>query len=345
MRLYYQNESFDPDEVVSGKIKQKNLSSHAQQVINYLKEWLSDQSEFSFQSSGSTGKPQKIILSRDQLAYSAISTLDFLFGKQRIHNALLCLNPTYVGGRQMIYRSAIRDLNLIIEEPSSNPLKNLKEHIDLLSLVPYQISEILEKNPEKFNLVDCVLIGGAHLSSYIAKDLTKFKRTRFYQTFGMTETASHIALKKVGTRFYTLIGDTQIEVDDRSCLRIKGSVTNEEWVQTNDVVRIKENTFEWFGRADFVINSGGVKLHPETIEGRISDHFTSGAFAITAKMDEKLGEKAVLVSTTKLLSQIKSSAILPKYEVPREELLVKDLPLLPSGKIDRIELKKMVNSD
>ncbi|NNE54997.1 MAG: hypothetical protein HKN32_03180 [Flavobacteriales bacterium] len=179
------------------------------------------------------------------------------------------------------------------------------------------------------------------MSTKMVEALSDFK-TRFYQTFGMTETASHIALKEVGKEIYTPIGDVELGVDDRSCLSIKGTVTDQKWIQSNDVVEMTEDGFKWLGRADFVINSAGVKLHPEKIENLISDQFPEATFALSSERDNTLGERAVLVSTSPILARINTLRFLNKYEVPKKELIMEELPVLASGKLDRIKLKELV---
>lgn len=330
------------DQIVFGKINQKIHSSYELKVINYLKEWFSDKEEYEFQTSGSTGSPKKLFLTKEQLTYSASSSIQFLFGRNVPKNALLCINPDFVGGRQVIYRAAIHGMDLTIVEPASNPPLTIKDPIGLTSLVPLQVKDILENNPEKLNLLSCVLIGGADLSEAIREELKKFEHTRFYQTFGMTETASHIALREINSEAYVPIGNIQLKVDERSCLAVNGSVTNNTWLQTNDVVQLNDNSFEWLGRVDFVVNSGGVKLHPEVIESKIRNHFAT-AFALSGRTSEHYGDELVLVTVTPMLNEIRNRKILDRYEIPKAEVLISELPKLPSGKLDRISLKKMIS--
>lgn len=343
MRFYFTNETFDSDQIVSGKINQKKLSAYEQSVLKYAKEWLSDQEKFKFRTSGSTGAPKEILLSREQLKYSAGSTISYLFGKKSLDKTMLCLNPEFVGGRQVIYRALEHDINLLVNEPNSNALEFLEQRIDLMSMVPLQVSTTLRINPEKFDLVDCVLIGGGQVPSDLDTRLQKIESTRFYQTFGMTETASHIALRKIGSKYYEPIGDVELDTDDRSCLKARGTVTNNQWLQTNDIVELGLKVFEWIGRADFVVNSGGIKLHPEQLEQKIREAFPNISFALTGKADPELGEKLVLITTTPLLSRLKSLKRLTGYEIPKEEIVVQEMPQLASGKLDRVKLKMLVN--
>lgn len=298
------------------------------------------QEVFKFHTSGSTGNPKKILLKREQLAYSAQSTLDFLFGTEKPERLLLCIDPTRIGGAQIITRSLLADAELILQAPSGNPLKSLDRSVDLVSLVPFQVKKILQQSPEKFDLIKKVLIGGADLPGELVEELKRFS-TEFYQTFGMTETASHIGIKSIGEPFFQPIGDVQLDADSESRLSIKGSVTGHKWLKTNDLVEIKSFGFVWLGRADLTINTGGIKVQPEDIEGRIREHFPHEEFAVTSLPDPLLGEKVVLVARGPLLDHMGSLEVLSKYEMPKMEVLVDKLPRTSNGKLDRQAIKSV----
>jgi len=118
-------------------------------------------------------------------------------------------------------------------------------------------------------------------------------------------------------------------------------VTGAEWIQTNDVVELWENGFVWKGRADWVINSGGVKIHPEDVERKIANYFPAAEAIVTKRKHEPLGEQVVLCSKEPILDAIHNCHFLDKYEEPKVELILEQFPRTPSGKIDRLALQKI----
>lgn len=339
MRFFFDENTYTTDEILAGQINQKKLTQHQSDVVNVVKSWIGGNDSFLFQTSGSTGKPKKITLTRDQIEYSARETLHYLFEDKRPTTLLTCLDPKMIGGFQSIVRALIGESDLYVTEPSSNPLKHLVGQIDLVSLVPLQIEETLKSNVERFDSVKTVIIGGAPLDQDLGKTLVGISSTRFYESYGMTETASHIGLRKAGQEWFEKIGDIQLDLDDRNCLKIKGSCTSNQWIQTNDIVELKGSVFKWVGRADWTINSGGVKLQPEEIEAKIKEHFPDVQLGITWKSDRLLGQKIVLISDRSILGQFHKYMDLDKYEIPKEEIVVAELPRLDSGKLDRLSLQ------
>ncbi len=344
MKLKFSNAIFDVEELLMGKINQKKFSKREKYVLNFIKRWHSDEYSFLFSTSGSTGEPKNVQLSRKQLTYSALQTIEYFFGKNQPDSLLLCLDPTFIGGSQVISRALITNANLLIMSPSSNPIVHLNESIDLTSFVPLQLETILKESPEKLKLLKNVLIGGAELKPILINQLINIKPTKFYQTYGMTETASHVAIKPIETDVYQPLGDLELKVDDRNCLRMKGAITNHRWIQTNDIVSLVDDGFIWLGRADWVINSGGIKISPEKLENKIQKHFLQETVAISSKIDEKLGERLVLVSSKPLLDQIKIKSILTKFELPKEEIIIPNWPKNKGGKLDRRKIQNWVRS-
>ena len=335
MKLYFPNKVFTLEDILSGKINQKKLSQSESYVLNFIKQWHSDKASFNFYTSGSTGKPKEINLTRGQLIYSAESTLNYLFDKRPIRKISLCINPAFIGGTQVIVRALVANADLTVATPSSDALEKIDRPIDLVSMVPLQVYSELKK-PNPFEDIDTVLIGGAEFDSSAERYLQNIPMTRFFHTYGMTETASHIALRRIGTKNYCPIGDIEIKLDDRSCLQVKGSVTLDEWITTNDVAEVSKSGFVWKGRADWVINSGGIKIHPEQIEKKIREKFVEAQILIVPQPDIQLGNRVVLVSKEPLLSRINASRILSEYEIPKAEYLIREWPLTLSGKVDRL---------
>lgn len=300
----------------------------------FLEEWNSDSEFISTNTSGSTGKPKTIQLQKEHMLISAKATCDFLDLKEG-DSALLCLNPSTIGGKMMIVRSIERNLNLTIVEPSANPLQNVNGTFDFCAMVPYQVQNSL-KDIEKIRKL---IIGGAPSSSELRKSLNETK-CKAYQTFGMTETISHFALADLSNEeivYQTLSGVTISEENDN--LIVNCPAIGVHNLKTNDSVKIlNQNEFVWLGRTDFVINSGGVKLHPEVIEDKLYNLIAS-PFFLTGIADEKWGEKLVLCvqSNEKLKYKKSDFTSLDSYETPKEIWLFSQFIETASGKINRLK--------
>ena len=344
MQIHFHDKSYVLDEIKSGKINPKNLTESERVIIKFVMEWTNDVNIFEFFTSGSTGKPQKINLTRNQLQYSAETTLQYLFGVNKPKTLLLCIDPRFIGGRQIITRTLLSEAQLYVVNPTSNPLKLLNQNFDLASFVPLQIENILKENPEKFNLIRKVLIGGADLNPSLINELKRFPQTRFFQTYGMTETASNIAIKPIGDQYFEAIGDVNLQKNDNNELTIQGTVTNHTKLITSDIVEFHKQKFKWIGRSDFTINSGGIKHQPEKIEAKLKSQYPSKSLVVSSISDESLGEKLVLVTNSPLLKKICKSNLLSKYETPKEEFILPELPKLASGKLDRNKLKNIIHA-
>jgi len=339
MTVYFPHVAFTLEDVLNGKINQKNFSESERYILNFVNDWFAGKETFTFRTSGSTGVPKEITLTRTQLAYSATETMRFLFPKSPPKRLLLCLDPRLIGGTQVITRALLSEADLHIVSPTAHPLASIEDPFDLISMVPLQVAST---SLADFDKVRHVLIGGAELDMATKIRLQSLTDTTFYQTYGMTETASHIALREISSHVYRPIGDISIEVDDRQCLKCRGTVTNDEWLQTNDVVEMVAGGFIWKGRADWVINSGGVKIHPEAVEETIAALFPEITCVISSLTDPLLGNKVVLVTNESILERLKASNALTRYEMPKLEVILAELPRLANDKIDRLAVRKWV---
>ena len=304
----------------------------------FLREWRNDNDFISAFTSGSTGRPKKIRLSKKFVEESAIRTIDFFNIKE---GALLhsCVSPEFIGGKMMAVRAEIAKADLTWEEPSNMPLRNFDSNriIDLLAVVPSQMQYILE-NKETLPQIRNIIIGGSAIHPELRKKIMQSGLNAF-ETYGMTETASHIALRKVTDPvlpFQTLPG-ISISVDHDSCLKI--SFGEDFEVQTNDIAElVSDNQFYIKGRRDNIIISGGKKINPLEIEERIS-LLIPYPFIITGFPDEKWVEKSVLIieakdfDTINLKQHLKN--ILSNWEIPKEIILMENLPRTSNGKIIR----------
>lgn len=316
--------------------------------LMFIEEW-KNKEIIHVNSSGSTNVSKKISLTKNQMILSATKTIDFFKFKSGI-KALLCLSLETIAGKMMVVRAIVGNWNLTVCNPESNPLTDIYEDFDFAAMVPIQIQKILEDNPEKLKRIKTIIVGGAPISDELAEKL-KLHEITVYQTFGMTETVSHIALRKIGkfseNSYTTLDGITVSDNKGRLVINYPEMFKTE--LITNDIVNvISSKKFEWLGRADFIINSGGIKLNPEMIENKLSGlfHFP---FFLTGITDEKLGTKLALVIEKQQslnISKNEMKIIVEKYEIPKVYVILNSFILTESGKINRTQtLKKIKPND
>jgi O-succinylbenzoic acid--CoA ligase len=301
-------------------------------VGDFLLDWFDSKSYIEMQTSGTTGTPKKISVSKQAMVYSALATGDF-FDLKAGDKALHCLPVKYVAGKMMLVRAMILGLDMEFVAPSSHPLTNNDINYDFVAMVPLQAQNSLKE----LKTVKKLIVGGAKINPVLEKELIKLK-TNVFETYGMTETITHIAAKKVGEKAFMVLPNVTISYDERNCLVIHAPKISEEIIQTNDLVElVSENQFVFLGRMDNVINSGGIKLIPEQIEDKLSKHIHK-RFFITSKEDKELGEKLVLVIEGQK-EDLEGSLFddLDKYEKPREIIFIPKFKETASGKIMRKE--------
>ena len=332
--------------ILDGKLLSKNelisLSNevlHSQKedwekdIFSFILEWLNDTDFITAFTSGSTGKPKEIKLRKSALIFSAKNTLNFLDIDKK-DTAFLCIPVKYIGGKMMLIRSFIGELNLSYTKPSSDPFSELKKKMSFAAITPFQASKSSSKNLKE---IEKIIIGGGNVNVLLSSKL-KIINSSFYSTYGMTETCSHIALKNIsdGNDYFEVLDDISISKDDRSCLLIDSPELSSETIKTNDVIELITNSkFIWKGRFDNVINSGGVKLCPEEIETKLSGHI-SDRFFITKETDNLLGEKLVLIVESEEEYDLNlPSDLLSKYEVPKHIYFIPKFVETESGKIQR----------
>lgn len=313
------------------------------EIEQFCMEWKSGQEQFIVQTSGSTGIPKQITLQREHMKASALAT-NLFFNNGKGNTALLCLSPTTIGGKMMIVRALEAEMNLIVVEPSSNPLERINRPIDFAAMVPMQVQNILVNAPEKMKLIRTTIIGGATISKELREELSNSNRS-FFQTFGMTETISHFALRQISPlneSFYSCLPGVTIS-ENQGSLVVHYPALGIYALETNDLVElIDSKTFTWLGRKDFTINSGGVKIHPEQIEEQLSSIIDVPFFSIGID-DKLLGERHILCveSTSELvISKEVLAESLSKYEIPKEIWHYSAFCLTSSGKINRFETIK-----
>lgn len=311
------------------------------QVLNFLEDWYSEKPCVSVKTSGSTGVPKIFEVEKERMKASATMTCDFL-GLNRSDKALLCLPVEYISGKMMLVRAMERGLKLLIKTPSINPLEDLDEEVDFCAMTPLQV----EYSLGKIDLIKKLIIGGAAVSESLKAKL-KGVTSHIYETYGMSETLSHIALKQITPNEeldFKPLQNIFLTQDERGCLCIEAPLLTSEKLTTNDLVELKEGgVFSFLGRVDNVINSGGVKIIPEQLEDKLKK-IIPNELVFTSVSDAILGEKLVLViegkasqETEKLLSEIVYDK---PYHAPKEIVFLDEIPRTPNGKVNRVELRK-----
>jgi o-succinylbenzoate---CoA ligase len=350
--IHVNNRIISIDDICQQNVKP--LSENERAAFDFIRSWLQGQHDFQLQTSGSTGQPKKITVTRQQLQASATATLQAL-QIPSFATSLICLNTTFIAGVMMLVRSLMNNLSMIIVDPVANPLASIRVDmpIHLAALVPYQAEAILQEyGVTGINRIEKVIIGGAPLPGSTKEQLLK-SESEVYLTYGMTETLSHIALQRISgkshTDYFTVLPTISIRKDERGCLAITVPYLTQE-VVTNDLVDIlSPTTFRWLGRYDNVINSGGIKIIPEIVEASLEEVLKGlnlSAFFVAGTPDEKFGSKLTLfiestipLNTETILEKIKASALYPYY-VPRKIIVLQHFERTPTGKVKRAEITK-----
>lgn len=340
------------------------VTPYEQRVLQLAQDWLSGQETFTLHTSGSTGTPKPIHLTRAQMATSARWTGQAL-GLQAGDAALVCMSVEYIAGFMMLVRGFELGLPLTIIDPTSQPLAALPPDtcFAFTAMVPLQLQATLHGAAHEraiLNRMKGILIGGAPVSVPLEEQAQQV-HTPLYHTYGMTETVSHVALRRMNgaerSDYFVPFPEVRLEVDARECLVITAAVTNGETVQTNDRVALRaDGAFRWLGRLDNVINSGGVKVQVEKVETAMETwllQYQNGLhaerrFFVGAIQDARLGQAVVAVLegepfggepilAPELATEIRTALqqTLSRYEVPRHFFFVPKLLETPTGKIDR----------
>jgi o-succinylbenzoate---CoA ligase len=341
--------------ISSVKISEVSTPAWEKSLFRFLNEWLNSSRTIVTYTSGSTGKPKKISLSKKKMVLSAKCTIDFLKLKSD-GNALLCLSCEHIAGKMMVVRAILSQMNLIAVEPSTYALKNLlHEKIDFAAFVPLQISALIEDEQyrKKTETIKNIIIGGTEISQLLKKKLNGFNNN-VYETFGMTETISHIAMKLISKNnnqsYFETLNKVEVRADNNKRLIIHAKYLSSKPIHTNDVVKIiSKRKFLWLGRFDNIVNSGGMKLYPETIEQKLKPHISYNFF-LSGMRDEKLGQKLVMIIESE--NEINKQEILDtiklfseRFEIPRDIFYVNKFMKTPSGKLNRKETMKLLSDN
>jgi len=307
---------------------------------NFILNWINDSDYISLFTSGTTSKGKQIKIKKISLINSALSTA--LYFKLKSGDKLLCCLPfSYIAGKMMLVRSWVLGLSIDLVTPSSTPLQYTNnQHYDFCSMVPFQV----EKSLSKISQIKTLLIGGAPVSKSLALKLVG-KESKIYETFGMTETVSHFAVKNLskGESYFSVLPGISISLDKRNCLMVHAPKLNQEKLITNDVVLLlSSKKFVWVGRYDNIINSGGIKIYPEELEKQIGIQVKPRYFISSIK-DITLGQKVVLVIEGKKIKVNLNWGEIEPIKQPKSIFFIDKFIETKSGKIRRQKTLELLN--
>ena len=317
----------------------------------FIDEWNNDSAYVEVKTSGSTGEPKRMLVEKRRMLNSARITCDFL-GLKPGDTALLCMSTDYIAGKMMVVRSIERDLKLIEVEPCGHPLDikhltlNIKHsqfsifnfQFDFAAMVPMQVYNSLQVPEEKERLMAIrhLIIGGGAIDEAMEAELRTFPHA-VWSTYGMTETLSHIALRRISgpeaSEWYMPFPTVKLSTTDEGCLVIDAPEVCAQTLTTNDIVELKsDGRFRIRGRKDNVICSGGIKIQIEEVE-QILKKYMRVPYIISKRKDEKFGEIVVLLTEGDTVeAQTICQQVLPKYHQPKVYLHVNQIPLTETGK-------------
>lgn len=313
-------------------------------IVDVKKRWEDKSTYFEVRTSGSTGMPKVLRLEKSKMAASAKMSLEF-FKLSKGDTALLALPADKIGGAMLIIRSIIGELNLLSIEPKLNPFvnHNFEMEIKFCSLTPAQLTSAMgnEESVEQVKKIKKILLGGSAVSQEL-RNLIAFQKNHYYHSYGMTETISHVAIRDLTAKeeYFKALDDVRFSCNSAGQLVITAPKLLSDSLLTNDLVDlIDEKRMIWRGRLDNVINSGGVKILIEELEGEIRRHHQF-EFYLVGVADKVLGEAIVMVAK----HQPPDLSFLHKHHRPKEIVIVKDFKYTENGKLLRLKPHQLLES-
>jgi len=338
---------FSPENI-SLAIKNKACSDFQLELFRFLEDWFSPSEEMTIHTSGSTGKPKPVVVKKRLMEQSAKITCKYL-GLQLHDKILLCMPLSFIAGKMMVVRALVAGLDIYPIAPSGHPLSETGPDFEFAAMVPLQIFNSLQvpAEQERLRKIRTLLIGGGAIDSNLEEALKDFSNP-VYASYGMAETLSHIALRRVNgpnaSLNFTPLPSVHLSLSEEGTLVIDAPLVCDKILYTNDIAEIcPDATFRIFGRKDNVIVTGGLKVQTETLEATLSA-FIHVPFAISSLPDVKFGEIIVL-ATEQPVEEKQWATLLPSYQIPKKIITIKTIPRTESGKIDRAALKEMLVSD
>lgn len=323
------------------------------ELYMFLEEWFGESPLMTVQTSGSTGTPKVLTVRKEQMMQSARMTCEVL-NLRAGDSALLCMPLQYIAGKMMVVRALVGGLNLIVRTPSGHPLADVSEPIRFAAMVPLQVYNTFDVPEElkRLRRIGILIIGGGMINPHFGRKLRELPG-EVYATYGMTETLSHIALCRLngdrtdGITYYPL-PSVKLSLSDEETLKIDAPLVCDEVLTTNDVARIDaEGGFIILGRKDTIINSGGIKMQPELLEGWLQNALPM-PFALTSIPDQRLGEAVVLLlegaTDLNALRPLIAANLPSKYNYPKWIFSVAKVPLTGFGKIDRVACRALART-
>lgn len=345
-------QSFTDEEMellIADKLSSANLPDWEVELYNFLQEWFSNSDTILAKTSGSTGAPTPIELPKAVMAKSALRTIEY-FKLQEGNRILLSLPCRFIAGKMMVVRAIVGKMDLVTVDPSSDLEILENQTFDFGAMVPNQAFKLLdtEVGKQKLQNIRSLLIGGAPIPAALESQISQLK-SRVVSTYGMTETASHIAIRELSgdkrSDIYHCLKGISVSPCKNDCLQILVPERNEP-LQTNDVAEVLSPTsFRILGRADDVIISGGIKYFPQAIEKKL-EPMLSERFVISSQPDKTWGERLVLViegqpSDIEEIEQ-KAAQLLSPFERPRSVYFIETFPQTLNGKIKRNDIKQLI---
>lgn len=336
--------SIDGDIVNAANLSQwsNNRQGIAAELANFLAEWYSPTPTITLHTSGSTGKPSIIRTTREAMRASAQLSCE-VFGLNQTSSALLCLPLRYIAGKMMVVRAMVSGCELVLREPSSTPLSKLNAPVDFAPLVPMQAASTLRQTNGAAQLARarCILLGGGFIDPALTQNLQSVSSC-IYASYGMTETLSHIALRRVNgpeySEWYTPLPGVEISLSPQHTLTIAAAHLGISDLVTHDIAELDhEGRFRILGRQDAVINSGGIKIQSEDIEQKLTAA-TGLTLLVLSAPHPILGQTVALLwegpseAEASLKSAIETLAV---YHRPRIIKHVASLPRTDTGKLNR----------
>ena len=319
----------------------------------FLAQWNDTSDVIEVHTSGSTGKPKMLLVEKQRMVNSARITCDFL-GLKEGDYALLCMPLDYIAGKMVVVRSLVSHLHLISVTPSSHPLKDVTQPIDFAAMVPLQVYSSLQEPAERERLLSIrhLIIGGGAIDDSLESQLQQFPNA-VWSTYGMTETLSHIALRRISgensSLWYSPLDGVDVSLSSDSCLEIYAPQVNPEKLHTNDIAELRtlpdgSKEFRILGRKDNVIDSGGIKIQAEEVERLLRPHLSCG-FMITKVSDARLGEAVTLLVESDDVDNILAVCkhVLPRHWVPRHIFPESHIPITETGKPARAAAEALAN--
>lgn len=316
-------------------------------IQSFIEDYKSNSETITVRTSGSTGESKVFDVEKYRLKNSALRTLNY-FNLRSGDKVLMCMSPLYIAGKMMLVRALEGGLELLLGPVTAQPLKEINKVIDFVAMVPLQFKA---SSIEDLNQCKQILLGGAPVDQECLHKVKQLSNSVVYESFGMTETLSHFAIKNLsrGDLQFTCLQGVSIRTNNNSCLEVFMEGVTDGYIITKDIVSIVDNRFEWKGRFDFLINSGGVKIIPEELEQSIRRYTNSikdSNFFLAGISDTVLGQKMILVvegekkDLTNVLSHLEKA--FGAHKVPKSIHFINEFKWTKSGKIDRLNTLKFI---